>query len=48
MREYYSYLQEVFNLKDFDINGKVELQTAFEKSEVLKKEIDEMKKRGEI
>lgn len=48
MREFNSYLTQAFNMKNFDLNGKVEFQTAFEKSEELKEEIAEMKKRGEI
>lgn len=48
MREYYSYLTEVFNLKNFDINGKVELQTAYEKSQDVRREYLEMKKKGEL
>lgn len=46
MREYNTYLSQAFNMKNFDLNGKIELQTAFEKSEELKREVKELIEKG--
>lgn len=42
MRKYNDYLNQAFNLKNFDINGKIKYQTPYQQALELAKEVNKM------